>query len=162
MDKLLARIHPVDNPMGEDRPVPEPGSPLAEAVTRVGDRWSLLLVDALLEGPRRFGDLQEAVGGVAPNVLSRRLKDLAAEGLVLATPYQQRPPRFEYDLTVAGRDLAGALRLLAQWGAARIGEPAPYRHDRCGTALEAHWFCPTCDEPVDDPDEGLDEDLDLA
>src|SRR5262245_54439470 len=122
------------NPNGQDFLVPPADSPLAEAVARVGDRWSLLLVDALLDGPRRFGDLEEAVEGVAPNVLSRRLKDLTADGVVVATPYQDRPPRYEYDLTAAGRDLAGALRLLAQWGAARAGEPAPYTHEACGTA----------------------------
>ena len=138
--------------------VADPDSPLAEAVARVGDRWSFLLVDALLDGPRRFGDLQEAVTGVAPNVLSKRLKDLAAEGVVVATPYQDRPPRFEYDLTAAGRELAGALRLLAQWGAARAGDPAPFQHAVCGTALEPAWWCPTCAAAVDDPD----EDLDLA
>jgi DNA-binding HxlR family transcriptional regulator len=135
--------------------VADPDSPLAEAVARVGDRWSFLRVDALLDGPRRFGDLQEAVTGVAPNVLSNRLKDLAAEGVIVATPYQERPPRFEYDLTAAGRDLAGALRLLAQWGAARSGEPAPFQHHRCGTALEHQWFCPTCSTSVDDPDDDL-------
>jgi DNA-binding HxlR family transcriptional regulator len=49
-------------------------------VARVGDRGSFLLVDALLDGPRRFGDLQEALAGVAPNVRSKRLKALTAEG----------------------------------------------------------------------------------
>jgi DNA-binding HxlR family transcriptional regulator len=142
--------------LGQDLPVADPETPLAEAVARVGDRWSLLLVDALLDGPRRFGDLEEAVAGVAPNVLSKRLKDLTADGVVVATPYQERPPRYEYDLTAAGRELAGALRLLAQWGAARRGEPAPFQHHTCGTALEHHWWCPTCHQPVDDPDAGLD------
>ena len=151
-----------DNPLRQDSWVPPAAdSPLAEAVARVGDRWSLLLVDALLDGPRRFGDLEAAVEGVAPNVLSRRLKDLTADGVVVATRYQDRPPRYEYDLTAAGRDLAGALRLLAQWGAARAGEPAPYTHEACGTALEHHWWCPTCAQPVDPADTG-EEPLDMA
>ena len=135
-------------------PTPSPRWPRPWAGSATGGRF--LLVDALLDGPRRFGDLQEAVAGVAPNVLSKRLKDLAAEGVVVATPYQERPPRFEYDLTAAGRELAGALRLLAQWGAARSGEPAPYQHHLCGTALEHQWFCPTCDQAVGDPDDDLD------
>src|SRR5262245_43784454 len=145
-------------PVRHDLLVPDPETPLAEAVVRVGDRWSLLLVDALLDGPRRFGDLEVAVAGVAPNVLSKRLRDLTADGVVVATPYQDRPPRYEYDLTAAGRELAGALRLLTQWGAARRGEPAPFQHHVCGTALEHHWWCPTCNAPVADPD----DDLDLA
>lgn len=127
-------------------------SALAEAVTRVGDRWALLLVNALLAGPRRFNDLAEAVGGIAPNVLTQRLRHLEREGVVVATPYSQRPLRVVYELTAAGLELAGALRLLAQWGAGAGGEPL--RHPACGTALEARWWCATCDRVVDDPDHG--------
>ena len=58
--------------------------PLAAALDSVGDRWTLLLVEALLDGPRRFGDLQEHVRGIAPNVLTQRLRRLEGEGLVLA------------------------------------------------------------------------------
>jgi DNA-binding HxlR family transcriptional regulator len=128
----------------------EPRSPLAEALAAVGDRWSLLLVEALLDGPRRFGDLQEAVAGIAPNVLTQRLRRLEREGIAIAQPYSQRPPRFVYELTESGRELAGALRLLADWGA-RAGGGEPYRHAACGTALEARWWCPACEEVVDDP-----------
>src|ERR671911_845455 len=94
-----------------------PPSPLAAALEAVGDRWTLLLVEALLDGPRRFGDLQEALEGIAPNVLTQRLRRLEGEGLVVAQPYSQRPPRFVYELSAAGNELAGALRLLAHWGA---------------------------------------------
>ncbi|NYN30494.1 winged helix-turn-helix transcriptional regulator, partial [Salmonella enterica] len=84
---------------------------------RVGDRWSLLLIEALLDGPRRFGELSEAVEGIAPNILSERLKRLEGERVIRATPYSERPPRFSYALTDEGQDLAGVLRLLADWGA---------------------------------------------
>ena len=97
-------------------------SALAEALDRVGDRWTLLLVEALLDGPRRFGDLQEAVPGIAPNVLTQRLRHLEREALLAARPYSRRPPRFAYELTESGAELAGALRLLADWGA-RHGAP---------------------------------------
>ena len=130
----------------------EPESPLAEAVSRVGDRWALLLVNTLLAGPRRFNDLVEDLGGIAPNVLTQRLRHLEREGVVVATPYSQRPLRVVYELTAAGHELAGALRLLAQWGAGAGGEPL--RHPACGTALDARWWCPTCDRVVDDPDLG--------
>ncbi|HJP65046.1 MAG TPA: helix-turn-helix domain-containing protein [Actinomycetota bacterium] len=126
-------------------------SPLADAVARVGDRWSLLIVDALLDGPRRFTDLQEAIAGLAPNILSARLKHLEREGVLLARPYSERPPRFDYELTAAGGDLAGALRLLARWGARSTEEHGP-RHSVCGTALETRWYCPTCDLVVETPD----------
>jgi DNA-binding HxlR family transcriptional regulator len=125
-------------------------TPLELALERVGDRWSLLLVEALLDGPRRFNELGDAVAGIAPNILTDRLRRLEREGVVLARPYTDRPPRMEYALTAAGRELAGALRLLADWGARRSDDVDPVRHDLCGTPLEARWYCPTCTVVVDE------------
>ena len=138
--------------MAPRRPAPEArgDSPLAQAVARVGDRWTLLVVDALGRGPRRFNDLLEEVPGIASNVLSQRLKHLEAEGVVLSRPYQDRPTRVAYELSGAGRGLAGALRLLAQWGASQSGHAEPLRHTTCGTPLDAVWYCPTCARAVED------------
>ena len=124
-------------------------SPLAAALERVGDRWSLLLVEALLPGPRRFNELSEAVSGIAPNILADRLRRLESERIVSATPYSERPPRFAYALTDEGQELAGALRLLADWGSRVSRESEPLRHAACGTPVEARWYCPTCDRPVE-------------
>ena len=126
-----------------------PTSPLAAALERVGDRWSLLLVEALLSGPRRFGELTEAVPGIAPNILAERLRRLEAERVIRASPYSQRPPRFVYQLTDEGAELAGALRLLADWGSRVAREAEPMRHATCGTPLEARWYCPTCARAVE-------------
>src|SRR5687767_11320822 len=115
---------------------------LEAALDAVGDRWSLLLVDALLAGPQRFGDLRDAVSGIAPTVLTQRLRHLQEHGLVVARPYSERPPRSVYELSASGRGLAGALRLLADWGARRGTDEGP-RHAACGTPLEARWWCPT-------------------
>ena len=129
-------------------------TPLASALDRVGDRWSLLLVESLLDGPRRFNELLEALSGLAPNTLTDRLRRLERDGILHAVPYSRRPVRMEYALTADGRDLAGALRLLADWGARRASsglEPhEPLRHSRCGTPLEARWYCPTCAMAVDE------------
>lgn len=128
---------------------------LAAALTSVGDRWTLLLVDALMGGPRRFGELQAALDGIAPNVLSQRLKHLESEGLVVASAYSQRPLRFAYALTGGGAGLASALRLLTAWGVGRSPGPeeaASPAHHRCGTPLEAKWWCPTCERVVEDPE----------
>ncbi len=130
-------------------------SPLDAALGRVGDRWTLLVVHALLAGPRRFSDLLEAVPGIAPNILSQRLKLLEREGVVLPRPYSERPPRFSYELTATGAELAGTLRLLAQWGAGHSDEAEALHHGACGTAVEARWYCPTCARVIDD-DEGGD------
>ena len=132
-------------------------TPLAAALDAVGDRWTLLVVEALLDGPRRFGDLQDAVPGIAPNILTARLRQLTDRALVVATPYQQRPPRFVYELTDSARELAGALRLLAGWGA-RHGDAEMPRHAACGTPLEVRLDCATCDAPVDGLD---DEDVEV-
>ena len=126
-----------------------PTTPLAAALDSVGDRWTLLIVGALLDGPRRFGDLQEALQGIAPNVLTQRLRRLESEGLVVAQPYSERPQRFVYELTASGHELAGALRLLSDWGARHREGAEPPRHQVCGTPVEAHWWCPTCERPVD-------------
>jgi DNA-binding HxlR family transcriptional regulator len=136
-----------------------PATPLEDAAARVGDRWTLLLVAALLDGPRRFSELQEDVPGIAPNILTQRLRHLEREGIVTGRPYSERPRRLAYELSESGRELAGALRLLAEWGSRQAGGATGLRHAACGTPLEARWYCPTCDEPVDDvgaSDEPLD------
>jgi len=132
-------------------PMTDPApSPLADALARVGDRWTLLVVGALMDGPRRFGDLQSDVPGIAPNILIQRLRHLEREALVVARPYSERPPRMVYELSAPGRELAGALRLLADWGARNSDAAEPARHGACGTPLEVRWYCPTCERTVDE------------
>jgi DNA-binding HxlR family transcriptional regulator len=131
-------------------------SGLDAAMAAVGDRWTLLVVDALLDGPRRFTELQQAIPKLAPNVLIARLRRLEEQGLVVATPYSDRPPRLEYRITEAGRELAGALRLLSRWGARDVaGEAEGPHHHSCGTALEVRWFCPTCGRVAEQADDDL-------
>ena len=127
-------------------------TPLEAALERVGDRWSLLIVEALLGTPHRFKQLADAIPDIAPNILADRLRRLERERIVVATPYQQRPPRMSYALTADGHDLASALRLLADWGARGAVDADPMRHGRCGTPLETRWFCPTCQVAVDHRD----------
>jgi DNA-binding HxlR family transcriptional regulator len=144
-----------EEPSGSERSETDsPASPaLAEALDTVGDRWTLLIVSCLLGGARRFGDLQRELGGIAPNVLSSRLRRLTEQRLVVAEPYSRRPERFVYELTEAGRGLAGPLRLLTQWGARQTGS-APAVHVACGNPLEAVWYCPACEQPVADDEAG--------
>ena len=131
-----------------DEVEPRAAAPLAAALERVGDRWSLLIVEALLSGPLRFTELRTGVAGIAPNILTERLRRLEIDGLLRSSPYSRRPLRLEYALTADGRDLAGVLHLLADWGARRglaAGEDhVALHHAACGTALEARWYCPTC------------------
>lgn len=130
-----------------------PDSPLHIALSKVGDRWTLLVIEALLNGAARFGDLEDAVRGIAPNTLSSRLKSLEADGLVIAGAYSRRPLRYEYRLTAAGKELAGAISLLTAWGSRQSEEAETPRHALCGTPLEVRWYCPTCDRLASEDDE---------
>jgi len=150
MHKLLPGPS-LSRPMPYDRPMAAQ-TPLAAALERVGDRWSLLIIEALLTGPRRFGELSGEVGGIAPNILSERLKRLEGERIVGATPYSTRPPRFTYSLTDEGLELAGVLRLLADWGSRGSAHAEPMRHASCGTPVEARLWCPTCARSVEEPE----------
>lgn len=128
--------------------------PLVRAAEIMGDRWSLLVVARLLRGPRRFGELLDELDGLAPNILSRRLARLEADGLVVGEPYSTRPLRHAYRLTAPGAELADALRMLAGWAAGHAGgdDAGVPRHAACGSPLAARWYCATCDRPVDAPD----------
>ena len=69
---------------------------------------------------------------------------MEGERIVRATPYSERPPRFTYALTDEGHELAGVLRLLADWGSRGSANAEPMRHAACGTPVEARLWCPTC------------------
>jgi len=122
---------------------------LAQALSLVGDRWSLQLIASMLDGSKRFGGLSESLDGIAPNVLTARLRQLERDGLVVATPYSQRPVRLAYSLTDAGRELSDAIALLTAWAARQSGATEGPVHDACGTALETRLYCPTCDHAVE-------------
>jgi DNA-binding HxlR family transcriptional regulator len=136
---------------------------LAEALAVIGDRWSLAIVGNLLDGPVRFGTLQELLPAISPNVLSQRLRALQATGLLAAAPYSRRPPRYMYELTSAGAELAAPLRLLADWGARHLGAAGePARHAACETPLELRWYCPACEEAVAEAARAPEDDLYFA
>lgn len=122
---------------------------LAHALEVLGDRWTLQVVAGLLDGPQRFGELAESLDGIAPNVLTTRLRQLERQGLVVTTPYSQRPVRLAYALTDSGRELAGAISLLSAWGARQTGGTEGPVHSSCGTALETILYCPTCERPAE-------------
>jgi DNA-binding HxlR family transcriptional regulator len=126
---------------------------LREALDLVGDRWTLLVVRTLLGGPRRFQELAEELPGIAPNILSQRLKQLERGGLVVSYPYTRRPLRLTYHLTARGSELADVVRVLASWGATASPGTGTPRHATCGTPLETRWYCPTCAGLVEYPDE---------
>ena len=103
---------------------------LDAAARRVGDRWSLRVIGALLDGDHTFGELASAVDGIAPTILTSRLRSLQRMALVTAVPYETRPVRMRYSLTEPGRRLGASIASLAEWGAGREGQgtrPGPRR-----------------------------------
>ena len=90
--------------------------PIARSLEIVGDRWTLLVIRDLNRGHSKFVDLMRELRGIAPNVLSDRLKLLESEGLVASILYSKHPPRAEYSLTERGEALIPVLDALTEWG----------------------------------------------
>ena len=90
---------------------------LARSLDRIGDRWTLLIVRELLLGDRTFRDLQTALEGISPSLLTQRLTELAGDGLVERNAAPQRSKGVEYSLTDAGRGLEPVIIELIRWGA---------------------------------------------
>ena len=116
----------------------------------VGDRWALLVVREAILGDHRFDEMQRRTG--APrDILAARLKKLVAAGVLERRLYQEHPPRYEYHLTEAGRDLHTVITALRNWGDKHVTRegPRPSRFvHACGGADPAQLVCPDCGEPV--------------
>ena len=95
--------------------------PIAVALDSLGDRWTLLILRELTMGERRFTDLKAALPGIAPNLLSDRLRDLQEDGLVEQRELPPPAARSVYAVTAAGREAIPVLRSLARFGAGRLG-----------------------------------------
>jgi DNA-binding HxlR family transcriptional regulator len=119
---------------------------IAQSLEVIGERWSLLIVRDVLNGNRRFSEIQESLG-VARNVLSARLQRLIAEGILERRPYQQSPERFEYFLTEKGLDLWPSLIALLNWGdrysSNPDGPPKIIIHKVCGQVSD-RGICASC------------------
>jgi DNA-binding HxlR family transcriptional regulator len=89
---------------------------LARSLDRVGDRWALLIVRELLLDDRTFRELEAALGGISPSLLTQRLTQLTADGLVVRNGAPQRSKTVEYRLTDAGRSLERVIVELIRWG----------------------------------------------
>ena len=114
--------------------------PVAKTLELVGDRWTLLLVRDLLSGTRRFQDLEASLPGIAPSILSDRLKLMEAHRLVRRSFYSDHPPRAEYDLTDKGRELGTVVGALAAWGARHVYKRARLVHADSGEDVRLGYF----------------------
>jgi DNA-binding HxlR family transcriptional regulator len=89
--------------------------PIARSLDRVGEWWNILILRDAMHGLSRFDQFEKSLG-IAPNMLTRRLKSLVETGLLERHIYSERPPRFEYRLTEVGRDFKPVLLALLAWG----------------------------------------------
>lgn len=86
-----------------------------EVLNRVGDKWSVLIVGLLSDGPKRFSELRRMIEGISQRMLTLTLRGLERDGLVKRTVYPTIPPRVEYQLTDLGRTLRKPIQSLARW-----------------------------------------------
>lgn len=90
--------------------------PVEVTVSIVGGSWKLTIIQKLLAGTRRFGELRREVGDVTDRVLTRQLRDLESDDLVHREVFAEVPPRVEYSLTPRGRTLQPLVEMMDQWG----------------------------------------------
>ncbi len=122
---------------------------IAKSLEVIGERWTLLIVRDVMNGERRFDQLQRSLG-VARNVLATRLGRLVEEDILERRPYQSAPPRFEYFLTEKGLDLWPALIALIGWGDRHSpgpqGPPMLIIHKDCGGRVSDRGICESCEK----------------
>ncbi len=92
--------------------------PVQRTIAMIADKWKVIVIANLGEGTKRFRELQRAMQGVTPKVLTRQLRDLEQDGLVSRHAYAEIPPRVEYSLTPLGRSLLPILQQLHNWAVA--------------------------------------------
>jgi DNA-binding HxlR family transcriptional regulator len=99
--------------------------PIAHALCAIGERWSLLVVRELLEGPKRYTDLVAGLPGVSTNILAARLRDLEASGIVQKRKLPPPAASTVYELTDYGAQLEEVVYAMARWGVRTLGPPGP-------------------------------------
>lgn len=104
---------------------------VAAVLDRIGDKWTIMVVSVLTDGPARFTTIMREIGGITHRMLTLTLRGLERDGLVKRTAYATVPPRVEYELTELGRTLTATLIPLAHWSEAnwQTIREAQERHD---------------------------------
>ena len=131
-----------------DQPLGVRPCSVAAAVDILGERWSLLAIREIGYGVHRFARIA-AYTGASRDMLADRLRKLESAGIIERRQYSEHPPRFEYHLTEAGRDLFPVMLALRQWGDKwAVDQPAvEFLHD-CGQPLKVDLTCQHCGGPV--------------
>lgn len=102
---------------------------VAAVLARVGDKWSVLVIMLLGDGPRRFNELKRMIGGISQRMLTLTLRGLERDGLVTRTVFPTVPPRVDYELTDLGRGLSEPVKSLGGWAKQHLGDIDAARRD---------------------------------
>ncbi|MER6994102.1 helix-turn-helix domain-containing protein [Saccharopolyspora hirsuta] len=100
----------------------DPNCPTRLVLDRIGDKWTVLVVTLLADGPLRFTQLRAGIGGVAPKVLTQTLRALERDGLVTRTAYPEIPPKVVYELTELGHSLRAPVAAIADWSERNVNQ----------------------------------------
>jgi DNA-binding HxlR family transcriptional regulator len=111
---------------GDTSALAEP-CPVRDVLDRIGDKWSVLVIALLGDGPMRFMELKRAIGLVSQRMLTQTVRALERDGLVTRTVHPVVPPRVDYELTDVGKGLQVLLAQLAQWAFAHRDDVAVAR-----------------------------------
>lgn len=96
--------------------------PVRQALDRLGDKWTTLIIGMLEDSPKRFSELKRGIGGISQKMLTQTLRSLERDGLVKRTLYAEVPPRVEYALTPLGESLCEPIAAIIRWTDAHIGD----------------------------------------
>ncbi|MBF0529872.1 MAG: helix-turn-helix transcriptional regulator [Deltaproteobacteria bacterium] len=103
--------------------------PTRVVLDRIADKWTVLIVGALEDRTKRFGELRREIGGVSQKMLTQTLRGLERDGLVTRMVYASVPPKVEYSLTDLGRTLAHILEAIREWSEKNIEDVLKARDD---------------------------------
>ncbi len=93
---------------------------VSSVLARIGDKWSVLIIVLLGDGPKRFNEIKRMVGGISQRMLTLTLRGLERDGLVKRTQFPTIPPRVDYELTQLGRSLWDAVKPLGEWAQGHV------------------------------------------
>ncbi len=122
---------------------------VAQTLNLIGDKWTLLILYAVMHGNSTYKELQQALPGIASNLLSERLKTLEEDGFIRSQLYQEHPPRYQYRLTSAGEDLHMVFHSIMLWGEKHLS--TCYKrliHTSCGHPVQMKYYCEECGREV--------------
>lgn len=118
---------------------------IAQTLNLIGDKWTLLIIHAILVGKSTYKELQEELKGIPTNLLSQRLKSLEEDGLLMCELYQNHPPRYRYSLTDDAKELDDVFYAIILWGEKHLKKC--YKkvvHTACDHDIEQRYYCTHC------------------